>query len=427
MPAAGGDITITPLIHSSIQIEHAGKVIQVDPWSRLDLARYKKADLILITDDPIHHFDLAAIQALRKPGAPVVIPEVNKAKFPDGIIMANGEKATEGGITVEAIPAYDIIPGAPAHPKGKSNGYVITLGGARIYVAGVTECVAEVRALKSIDVAFVPLNIPLGRMTPAAAAECVKAIAPKIVYPYHYDQVLVAKLGNPNATAEGPAGGLTIAQSLQAFKDALKGATDRSPRRELVPGRCPVGCEGPAEVIHGLRGLHRLRYETSGAGREAAESQCADAPGVRGLIALSTRQIPGMAEASLNPAVLAFTTALALVTGLVFGLVPAIAVMRGNTNTLLKEDTARGSAGRGTGVTRATLVIAETALALVLLVGAGLLIKSFARLQDVNPGLLAGQRADRAAGAAGDALSGPGGARARSGRGSSTRCARCPA
>jgi L-ascorbate metabolism protein UlaG (beta-lactamase superfamily) len=223
VPAAGGDITITPLIHSSIQIEHAGKVIQVDPWSRLDLARYKKADLILITDDPIHHFDLAAIQALRKPGAPVVIPEVSKTKFPDGIIMANGEKATEGGITVEAIPAYDIIPGAPAHPKGKSNGYVITLGGARIYIAGVTECVAEVRALKSIDVAFIPLNIPLGRMTPAAAAECVKAIAPKIVYPYHYDQVLVAKLGNPNATAEGPAGGLTIAQSLQAFKDALKG------------------------------------------------------------------------------------------------------------------------------------------------------------------------------------------------------------
>ena len=59
--------------------------------------------------------------------------------------MANGEKASEGGITVEAIPAYDIIPGEPSHPKGKSNGYVITLGGARIYVAGVTECVAEVR------------------------------------------------------------------------------------------------------------------------------------------------------------------------------------------------------------------------------------------------------------------------------------------
>jgi predicted permease len=111
--------------------------------------------------------------------------------------------------------------------------------------------------------------------------------------------------------------------------------------------------------------------------------------GVRGLIALSTQQIPGMAEASLNSAVLAFTTALALITGLVFGLVPAMAITRGNTNTLLKEDTARGSASRGTGLTRTLLVVAETALALVLLVGAGLLVKSFARLQDVNPGFSA--------------------------------------
>jgi len=108
--------------------------------------------------------------------------------------------------------------------------------------------------------------------------------------------------------------------------------------------------------------------------------------GVRGLIALSERQMPMLANASLNPAVLIFTTALAVLTGLVFGLVPALVVLRGNTNAVLKEDTARGSAGKRTHFTRAGLVIAETALALVLLVGAGLLIKSFLRLQDVNPG-----------------------------------------
>jgi predicted permease len=96
-----------------------------------------------------------------------------------------------------------------------------------------------------------------------------------------------------------------------------------------------------------------------------------------------------MADASLNPAVLAFTLTLALVTGLVFGLVPALAVMRGDANAVLKEDTARGSAGKGTGLTRATLVVVETALALVLLVGAGLLLKSFARLKDVSPGFTA--------------------------------------
>jgi predicted permease len=108
--------------------------------------------------------------------------------------------------------------------------------------------------------------------------------------------------------------------------------------------------------------------------------------GVRGLIAMSSQQIPGLAEASLHPAVLAFTIGLAVATGLVFGVVPAVAVLRGNTNALLKDDATRGSSSRSTGMTRTLLVIAETAIALMLLIGAGLLIKSFARLQGVNPG-----------------------------------------
>jgi len=223
VPAAGGDIEITPFLHSSVQIEHAGKVIQVDPWTVGDLSRAKPADLILVTDDPAHHLDPKAIQQLRKPGAPVVITANGKPKVPDGVVLANGETATPAGVKVEAIAAYDLKPGEPSHPKGEANGYVITIGGKRLYFAGVTECVPEVRALKNIDVAFMPMNIPLQRMTPSATAECVKAFAPKIVYLYHYDQVAAARLVNPKATAEGPAGGLTVAESLQAFKDALRG------------------------------------------------------------------------------------------------------------------------------------------------------------------------------------------------------------
>jgi predicted permease len=108
--------------------------------------------------------------------------------------------------------------------------------------------------------------------------------------------------------------------------------------------------------------------------------------GVRALVALSSQQAPAVATASLHPAVLAFTVALALVTGIVFGLVPGFVVLRGNTSALLKEDATRGSAGRGTGITRSALVVIETAFALMLLVGAGLLIKSFVRLQSVDPG-----------------------------------------
>jgi putative ABC transport system permease protein len=108
--------------------------------------------------------------------------------------------------------------------------------------------------------------------------------------------------------------------------------------------------------------------------------------GVRALVAMSERQVPGLAGASIHPAVLVFTFVLAIVTGLVFGIVPAFVAARGDTNAMLKDDSTRGSASRGTSFTRALLVVVETALALVLLVGAGLMIKSFARLMDVNPG-----------------------------------------
>ena len=108
--------------------------------------------------------------------------------------------------------------------------------------------------------------------------------------------------------------------------------------------------------------------------------------GVRALIAVSGRQLPGAPDAALHLPVLAFTIALALLTGIIFGLVPAVAVIRGNTNAMLKDDSTRGSASRGTGITRSGLVVIETALALMLLIGAGLLIRSFGRLQHVDPG-----------------------------------------
>ena len=111
--------------------------------------------------------------------------------------------------------------------------------------------------------------------------------------------------------------------------------------------------------------------------------------GVRFLLAMASQQIPGLTDASLHPAVLALTIVLSLVTGLLFGSAPAVAAIRGNTSTLLKDDIARGSSGRGAGMTRAGLVVAETAIALMLLTGAGLLIKSFARLRQVNPGFTA--------------------------------------
>ena len=223
VPAKGGDIQITPIIHNSVQLEYAGTVVQIDPWSLGDLSHAKPADLILITDDPGHHLDPKAIQQLRKPGAPVVLPPGAMSKLAGGTPLAIGEKGTFAGIAVEAIPAYDIKPGEPSHPKGKANGYVVTLGGTRVYFAGVTECVAEIRALKNIDVAFMPMNLPLERMTPAATAECIKAVMPKVVYLYHYDQDYASRLANPRAEPQPMATVNARSASLQTLQDALRG------------------------------------------------------------------------------------------------------------------------------------------------------------------------------------------------------------
>ena len=183
-----GDVEITTFTHSDIQLAYAGKVIHIDPWSVSDLSKAKPADLILITDDVNHHLDPKAIARVRKPGAPIVIAANGQKQVPDGIVVANGETREVAGVTIEATAAYDVTPGESFHPKGEANGYIVTLGGTRIYVVGVTECVPEVRNAKNIDVAFFAMNVPAARMEPAGAIECLTAMKPKVVYPYHYDQ-----------------------------------------------------------------------------------------------------------------------------------------------------------------------------------------------------------------------------------------------
>ena len=218
--ADGGDIIFTPLIHASVQVEYAGTVIHVDPWSAGDLSRAKPADLILVTDDPGHHLDPTAIGQLRKPGAPVVLTAAAEAKFA-GSVLSNGQTGVFAGITVEAIPAYDMTPGRPVHPKGEANGYVVTLGDKRIFFAGVGECVPEIQALRDIDVAFMPMNLPVDRMRPIPAAECVKTFKPKVVYLNHYDNGYAAWLGNPSRPR--PGGAQATAATIQAFRDAIAG------------------------------------------------------------------------------------------------------------------------------------------------------------------------------------------------------------
>lgn len=224
LTSTDGEIVIRPMAHSSVQIEFAGQSIYVDPWSAVDLSQSPRSSLILVTDadEGQHHLDVRALSQLRAAGGTVVVPAAGRVRVPDGIVLDNGGTRTFGGIKVEAIAAYDVTPGAPFHEKGGANGYVLTLGGKRVYFAGVTECVPEIRALRDIDIAFLPMNLPQGRMTPAAVADCVRAFKPKVVCPYHYDQGYIAR----RAGRGDPASASIAAASVRTLADALKGIAE---------------------------------------------------------------------------------------------------------------------------------------------------------------------------------------------------------
>jgi L-ascorbate metabolism protein UlaG (beta-lactamase superfamily) len=203
--AKGGPITIQPIAHAALQLKYGNNVITVDPTMMGgDYSALPKADIILITDIHGDHLDPATIAKASKADTTVVIPSAASDKVKNGTVMANGEKKTVKGVEIEAVPMYNLQRGPAAgqlfHTKGRGNGYVVTLGDKRIYIAGDTECTPEMKALKNIDVAFIPMNLPY-TMPPTEAADCVKAFKPKVVYPYHY-----------------------MGQDLKVFQNALNGA-----------------------------------------------------------------------------------------------------------------------------------------------------------------------------------------------------------
>ena len=186
---AAGDLVITPVHHASLMLQFAGKVIHVDPWSQGNYSSLPRADYILITDLHGDHMDRAIIDKLKKETTIIVAPAAVAKTITEAQVMNNGEKKRLGELEVEAVPMYNLQrgpqPGALFHTKGRGNGYVLTLGGKRVYIAGDTEAIPEMKALRNIDIAFVCMNLPY-TMTPEEAAAAVKEFRPKVVYPYHY-------------------------------------------------------------------------------------------------------------------------------------------------------------------------------------------------------------------------------------------------
>ena len=199
---SAGDLEMTFLGHGTLMFTFNEKVIHIDPFSRVaDYAELPEADLVLITHEHQDHLDLAALEEILTEDTVVILTEICADRVEDSVgdfvVLQAGDVYAAAGLEVEALPAYNIVHtrpgGQPFHPPGNGVGYVLTFGDTRVYVAGDTEDIPEMRALTGIDVAFLPMNLPY-TMTPAMVADAARAFKPKLLYPYHFGDTDTGKL-----------------------------------------------------------------------------------------------------------------------------------------------------------------------------------------------------------------------------------------
>ena len=178
--------------HGSIRMQIGDKWLYVDPVTtgampETDYSQFPKADFILVTHNHYDHLDTLAISQLSKEGTQVIADKTSCESLGFGTAMANGDTITIGDSwSLEAVPAYNYSEEKLAfHPQGRDNGYILTVGGTRIYIAGDTEDIPEMENIKNIDVAFMPCNLPF-TMTPEQLAKAAGTVQPKVLFPYHY-------------------------------------------------------------------------------------------------------------------------------------------------------------------------------------------------------------------------------------------------
>lgn len=187
-----GDVKIHPVTHATLVLEWNNKAIYVDPNGGAEqFTGLPAPDLIIITDIHGDHFNKETLEKLNLQNAEFIVPAAVKEMM-EGMevkkvhTLANGEQTTWNNIQVEAVPMYNLPETEDSrHPKGRGNGYVLTIGNKKIYISGDTEDISEMRQLKNIDVAFVCMNLPY-TMSAEQAADAVLDFQPKVVYPYHY-------------------------------------------------------------------------------------------------------------------------------------------------------------------------------------------------------------------------------------------------
>jgi len=191
---SGKTVTFHALTHASIRIQYDGMEIEIDPVTKLgnkviNFASMPKADYLLVTHEHFDHFNQEAIKLLAGDKTRFITNQRCADMFGSGEVMKNGDKLQIAkNFTIDAVPAYNYTEEhTQFHPKGRDNGYILTIDGLRIYIAGDTEDIPEMSAVKDIDIAFLPCNQPY-TMTPDQLVKAAKIIKPKVVFPYHYGQ-----------------------------------------------------------------------------------------------------------------------------------------------------------------------------------------------------------------------------------------------
>ncbi len=198
LKASSGDVAITFIGHGSLLLQWGEQNIYIDPSSRqADLYQFSKADMLLVTHHHNDHCDLAALKALANEGTKIFMSEIAHEKWNKGMILYPEQQLSIDGVGITVLPAYNLVnkneEGEPYHKEGQCNSYILTLGDLRIFIGGDTENTPEMKALKNIDAAFLPMKLPY-TMNAEMVVDAVKAFKPKILYPYHYDRKLLPKL-----------------------------------------------------------------------------------------------------------------------------------------------------------------------------------------------------------------------------------------
>lgn len=190
------DVVITFIKHGSLMLTYNGLHIQVDPVTMFaDYKKFPQADFIMITHEHGDHLDSVAINQLEKVNTRIIINQSSRNIISKGDVMKNGDELQlRDDINIKAVPAYNTTRGREGyHPRYRDNGYIITIDNFRIYIAGDTEDIPEMRELKNIDVAFLPVNQPY-TMTVDQAVNATLMFNPKVLYPYHFGDTEVSQI-----------------------------------------------------------------------------------------------------------------------------------------------------------------------------------------------------------------------------------------